>query len=52
MYVDLFAAEVTVEARAGKVKAEKLVEVVNRTQDSSHSFKAKLKEVKKKKKPG
>ena len=35
--------EVTVEARAGKVKPEQLIEVVNRTQDSVHSFKAKLK---------
>ena len=43
--VDLNAGEVTVETRAGMVKPEQLVEAVNRTQDSVHSFKARLKKV-------
>jgi hypothetical protein len=41
--VDIPAAEVTVHARQGVVKGEQLVEVVNRTRDSAHSFKARLK---------
>ena len=46
--VDLFKREVTVEARAGKVTAEALVEAVNQARDSEHSFKARVKETKKK----
>lgn len=45
---DLVKGEVTVEVRAGKVTAEALVEAVNKARDSEHSFKARVKETKKK----
>mgnify|MGYP005848763813 CR=1 FL=1 len=41
--VDIPEWEVTVTAKAGQVKAEQLIEAVNNAQDSSHTFKAKLK---------
>lgn len=37
--VDIAAGEVTVETRADKVKAQQLLDRVNRTTDSAHSFK-------------
>ncbi len=43
MQVDIAAGEVTVETRAGKVKAQILLDRVNQTTDSAHSFKAELK---------
>jgi len=43
VHVNLNEGEVTVETRAGKVKAEQLIEAVNNARDSAHSFKAKLK---------
>ena len=43
MLVDIAAGEVTVETRADKVKSQQLLDRVNRTTDSAHSFKAKLK---------
>lgn len=46
MDADLLRGEVTVEARAGKVKPEQLVEAVNNARDSEHSFIARLKEAK------
>jgi hypothetical protein len=42
--VRLNAGEVTVETQPGKVKGEQLVEAVNRAEDGSHTFKAKLKQ--------
>jgi hypothetical protein len=41
--VDIAAGEVTVETRADKVEAQQLLDRVNRTSDSAHSFKTKLK---------
>lgn len=43
VYADLRTSEVEVITRRGKVQAEQLIETVNRTQDSAHSFRAKLK---------
>jgi hypothetical protein len=41
--VDIAAGEVTVETRGDKVKSQQLLDRVNETTDSAHSFKAKLK---------
>ncbi len=41
--VDIRKGEVEVIARKGTVKGDRLVAVVNRTTDSAHSFRAKLK---------
>jgi hypothetical protein len=43
VYAVLRASEVEVIARKGEVTARVLVETVNMTQDSEHSFQAKLK---------
>ena len=43
VYADLQTSEVEVIAEKGAVTARVLVETVNRTEDSSHSFQAKLK---------
>jgi hypothetical protein len=43
VYADLRSSQVEVIVRRGAVNGEHLVEVVNRTQDSEHSFRAKLK---------
>lgn len=44
VYADVLASEVEVIARKGEVTARGLVETVNKTQDSEHSFQAKLKQ--------
>ena len=43
MYADVLTSEVEVIAKTGVVKAQSLVEAVNATRDSEHSFRAKLK---------
>ncbi len=43
VYADLQTSEVEVIAEKGAVTGRMLVETVNRTEDSSHSFQAKLK---------
>jgi len=43
VYADLRTSEVEVIAEKGAVTGRVLVETVNRTEDSSHSFQAKLK---------
>lgn len=43
VFADLRASEVEVIARQGAVTAQRLVDTVNKTQDSEHRFQAKLK---------
>lgn len=43
VYADIQASEVEVTARKDEVTARTLVETVNKTRDSEHSFQAKLK---------
>jgi hypothetical protein len=39
---DIVKGEVEVEAAPGKVKAQDLIDAVNRAEDSQHEFRAKL----------
>ncbi|MBI3280902.1 MAG: hypothetical protein HYZ57_13790 [Acidobacteria bacterium] len=43
VHAELASGETTVTARAGKVTAKELMDVVNSTSDGSHSFRATLK---------
>lgn len=43
VYADIPTSEVEVVARKGRVTGTQLVEVVNRTEDTEHTFRATLK---------